>query len=344
MIFINKKPFLPFYLIKAFIFVLLALFIISFHQGCSLFKFKSSGPVIFGGSGGGGGNNSGTLDTSFGNQGIVTFDYNAQDDIVRTMAIYNDKIYIAGETGLNAFLLKYNSNGDLDTSFGNQGVVIFDNNGRFDYFRTMAVYNDYIYLAGETYYNTGPNIPIDALLIKYDLNGNLDNSFGNNNGFATFGDNVNAYRATTMVIYNNYIYLAGEARIYGNNVSGDVLLLRCDLNGNLDTSFGNQGIVIFNNSNYNNWDIARAIAIHNNAIYLAGNTIQGNNATDILLLKYDLNGNLDTSFGNNGLVTFNNPNNPNGNSNDNGASMAIYNNKIYIAGTSFQNNTDILLL
>ena len=76
----------------------------------------------------------GSLDTSFGVGGIVTttvgvFDINSLAGSAKSVAIQNDgKIVVAGQSynGLNYDfgVVRYNYNGSLDTTFGNNGKVI----------------------------------------------------------------------------------------------------------------------------------------------------------------------------------------------------------------------------
>ncbi|MFN4220491.1 MAG: hypothetical protein ACK4GJ_06205, partial [bacterium] len=174
-----------------------------------------------------------------------------------------------GVTGNDVLLLRYNDNGTLDNSFGNNGFAIFgDNNNVNDVASAMAIHNNKIYIAGVT--------GNDVLLLRYNDNGTLDNSFGNN-GVATFDYNNRDDNARAIAFDNNYIYLAGYT-LGGNS---DVLLLRCDFNGNLDISFGNNGFATYHNAN----EIAYAMAIDNNFVYLAGDIYQ-NSEYNTLLLRF----------------------------------------------------------
>src|SRR3954468_327865 len=81
-------------------------------------------------------NSNGSLDTSFGMNGIATTDLGSLSDSAYAMAIQSDgKIVLAGETTRSTTdfaLVRYNANGTLDTSFGGTGKVISDLSGDTD--------------------------------------------------------------------------------------------------------------------------------------------------------------------------------------------------------------------
>jgi uncharacterized delta-60 repeat protein len=134
-------------------------------------------------------NSNGTLDTSFGNRGIVVHNNAAggsSDDL--GISIYVDsigKIYVAGCSrnggGNNDMVIwRYNSNGMLDTSFGNGGIVVHHNaaGGSGDDVGN-SIYvdsNGKIYVTGYSW-NGGGNK--DMVIWRYNSNGSLDTSFGN---------------------------------------------------------------------------------------------------------------------------------------------------------------------
>ncbi|MEC4679021.1 MAG: delta-60 repeat domain-containing protein, partial [Nitrospirota bacterium] len=75
-------------------------------------------------------NANGSLDTAFGNNGIVTTAIGTGHDFAKTIKIQTDgKILVAGTVFSAALpgqfaLARYNANGSLDTGFGNNGIVI----------------------------------------------------------------------------------------------------------------------------------------------------------------------------------------------------------------------------
>jgi uncharacterized delta-60 repeat protein len=64
-------------------------------------------------------NSDGTLDTTFGSNGIVIQPIGSRDDFGISLAIQPDgKILLGGYCGYNFCIARFSSNGTLDTSFG----------------------------------------------------------------------------------------------------------------------------------------------------------------------------------------------------------------------------------
>lgn len=71
-------------------------------------------------------NSDGSLDTTFGISGIANTDFGGTNDQIGIGVLTNNKILIAGTSGNNLALARYNSNGDIDTTFNNNGFTIFN--------------------------------------------------------------------------------------------------------------------------------------------------------------------------------------------------------------------------
>jgi uncharacterized delta-60 repeat protein len=121
----------------------------------------------------------GILDSSFGDGGKVTTDFSDNSDRAYAVAIQTDgKIIVAGSTGSDFALARYNSNGTLDSSFGDGGKVTtnYSVSGPGDSGRAVAVQSDgKIVLAGYSYDSTEYE---EFALLRYNSNGILDSSFG----------------------------------------------------------------------------------------------------------------------------------------------------------------------
>src|SRR5438128_3900097 len=81
-------------------------------------------------------NTDGSLDTSFGTGGMVMTDLGSQFDAAYAMAVQtNGKIVVVGQTegvGYDFGMVRYNTDGSLDTNFGNGGIVVTDFAGSYD--------------------------------------------------------------------------------------------------------------------------------------------------------------------------------------------------------------------
>ena len=129
-------------------------------------------------------NSNGTLDTSFGTGGKVITDF-TRDDSTFSVAVEPDgKILAAGmadvSRGYGFALVRYNSNGTLDASFGAGGIVttdfgLLDQGFSVAYAASLAVQPDGgIVAAGRAYFNGG----FHSGLARYNSDGTLDANFG----------------------------------------------------------------------------------------------------------------------------------------------------------------------
>ncbi|MCX6873578.1 MAG: hypothetical protein NTW21_07195 [Verrucomicrobia bacterium] len=127
-------------------------------------------------------NANGTLDTTFGGTGKVTTDIGSGDDFGKSVAIQRDgRIVVAGHSmhsGSVFAVLRYNSNGSLDTSFGGTGMVTTDISNN-DYATSLAIQPDgKMVVGGRSYKEHSGTYYFDIALVRYNSNGSLDTSFG----------------------------------------------------------------------------------------------------------------------------------------------------------------------
>lgn len=118
----------------------------------------------------------------------------------------------------------------------------------------------------------------------------LDSTFGNNGKFI-----IPSISAPVDVFYENNKYLL----IYHNGVCS------VNYNGTLDTSFGNQGSITFNDENSNEAYLIKGAKRINGYVYIYGQkVINGNTNKDGFIIKITPEGNYDLSFGTNGKSIF----------------------------------------
>jgi uncharacterized delta-60 repeat protein len=242
-------------------------------------------------------NTDGSLDTSFDGDGKLTMDFGDGNDCASAVAIQSSgKIVVAGYSyttgGYNFALVRYNTNGSLDSSFYGSGTVITDFGGS-DCAYAMAIQPDgKIVVAGYT--SSGS----DFALARYDTNGAPDTSFGSGGKLTTnFGNNDYAY---AMAIQSDgKIVVAGYTT---NNVNNyDFALARYNTNGSLDTTFNSNGKLT---TNFDSKDAAQATAIQSDGkIVVVGYIWISSSNIDFALTRYNTDGSLDQTFGSNGIVT-----------------------------------------
>ena len=128
----------------------------------------------------------------------------------------------------------------------------------------------------------------------------------------------------------------GKIVVSGGEYNGtdlDVLVLRYDVNGTPDDTFGANGVVIYDSGNGN--DLGRRLSIQSGSkIVVTGRSPNGTDY-DVLVLRYNAGGGLDNTFGVNGVVNFDM-----GKGNDYGEGVVVQADaRIVISGGSY-NGTD----
>jgi len=188
----------------------------------------------------------GSLDPSFGNGGKVVTSITSGQDKSYGVSIQTDgKIVVAGYststvTGKDFTVVRYNSDGSLDDTFGNNGVVTTDlQTGSDDIAYSIAIQTDgKIILAG--YSDNGSNK--DAALVRYNNDGSLDNTFGNNGVVLTDFENSQQDEIKVVKIHQ----LTGNIIVGGSSVIstyvGKPVVARYLTDGTLDNTFNSNGI------------------------------------------------------------------------------------------------------
>jgi len=236
----------------------------------------------------------GNLDSTFGNNGKVFTDIGAgSTDIGQTLQIQGSgKIIIGGYSNVNGandfILVKYNSTGTLDTTFGVNGKIITDVSGN-DFVYDMEVQTDgKIILAGSAYTTN-----YEFAMIRYTNVGVIDTTFGNNGKVLTdIETNSTDYGSSIKILNDGKILFTGTSNKGSGN---DIALVQYTNNGVIDTTFGANGKVTTDIGS-NTTDYATSIQVTGTGkILVAGYTSSFNN--DFALLQYNSSGLLDSEFG-----------------------------------------------
>jgi uncharacterized delta-60 repeat protein len=249
-------------------------------------------------------NSDGTLDSSFGTAGKVTTDIGTNSaDYSTAMAVQSDgKILVSGYFNAggsrNFVVVRYNSNGTLDASFGTGGKVTTDIGTNSDDQASAVTFQSdgKILLAGGS--NAGGSF--DFAVVRYNSDGTLDASFGTGGKVTTdIGTNSSDGANAIALQSNGKILLAGQSNTSG---SPDFVAIRYNSDGTLDASFGTGGKVTTDIGTSSD-DRPYGIQIESDGkILLAGNT-NASGSYDFAVARYNSDGTLDSSFGTSGKVT-----------------------------------------
>jgi uncharacterized delta-60 repeat protein len=125
-------------------------------------------------------NADGTLDTSFNKTGKVTCTVGTGKDVARSVAVQSDgKIVVAGHSSTDGkyefALVRYNTDGTLDTSFNGTGKVTTGIGGREDEGYCLALQTDGKILVAGNSINSSREY--EFALVRYNTDGTLDPSF-----------------------------------------------------------------------------------------------------------------------------------------------------------------------
>lgn len=271
----------------------------------------------------------GDLDTTFGINGKVSNDFATRPDVAYSVIVQPDnKIilggYMSDQYSQNFAVIRYNRNGSLDTTFGNNGKFSLDTFGKYDNIRAVRLQsNGKIILGG--WAHRFDNNKTGFALIRLNTNGTLDTTFGTDG--KVFIDITNGYAYSMKIQSDDKIILGGYS---WNTLNSDFTLVRINADGSIDTTFGNQGIVLTDLLSSGDDAIAAIEILSNGKILATGSSLKlGGYDFDIVLVRYNTDGSIDNTFGTNGIVRTTRP------ENNRGTAIAVdLNNKIYICGAN----------
>jgi uncharacterized delta-60 repeat protein len=193
-------------------------------------------------------NPDGSLDPTFGSAGIVTTDLRKSIDEIYDVAILPDGHIVAAgisqrkpSSDTSDFaLVRYNSDGSLDTTFGTGGRVIKDFFGRDDSLTSLAVQSDgRLVVAGYAAQDSGDPF---FTFVRYSEDGSLDSTFGEGGLAIT---HIRGYFGVCALGIQPDGRILGAGPVHrGGAFSDDLGLIRLNFDGSLDVSFGSDGLAL----------------------------------------------------------------------------------------------------
>src|SRR5262245_1688521 len=211
------------------------------------------------------------------------------------------KIVVAGDanvSGVDQFaLVRYNSDGSLDSSFNSNGKV------------TTAVGTGTCRGEGVTLQEDGKIVVVGHsfnaegqscfTVLRYGADGSLDTGFGDSGKVTTAV--AKESNANSVAMQNDgKIGVEGKAYHDGNN--NDFGVVRYNVNGKLDSSFNQTGKAT---ADFRAHDLPRSVAVHSDGRIVVAGYTTNENKKQCALACFKANGNLDTSFNGTGKVITN---------------------------------------
>ena len=196
----------------------------------------------------------GQLDASYGNGGVVTTALAAHDNVLAISFDEGDgsALLLAGHGAGDDDVLRFNPDGTLDTSFGDDGrapVPLHLNEGEDGYARDLARLADGGYVVTGTVYVPDPTAPSSIVASRFHADGSVVTSFGDD-GVKRIGNDVDRFGGTFVGVRSDGKIVLSGSRNPTSVSSGDhtsplrdVVVAELFPDGSLDTSFGDNGII-----------------------------------------------------------------------------------------------------
>jgi len=250
----------------------------------------------------------GSLDGGFGTNGVVTTLVGTNPD-AQAVALQNDgKIVVAGKGAADPdtpelILARYGTDGSPDRSFGTNGVVTA-RTGSFavNQVAGLAVApNGKLVIAADV----GPGGVNNFGLLRFNPDGSSDGTFGND-GMAvtemtTFASTASATQCTAAIPGGLVLQPDGKVVEAGSldlespgRSTTRVGLVRYNLDGSLDSTFGTGGILVTGLQTTTGATVARQ---SDGRLVAGGTGGPGGGGVGLALARYAADGSLDTTFG-----------------------------------------------
>lgn len=264
----------------------------------------------------------GRVDSSYGNQGV--FLYNNFAGSSSTSGSYSRvlKILPQSETRIllhcmsdgseGNFLLAITSNGQIDSSYGINGIQDFN---AFDQINEREFYHSVVLLSNgsafihATSYDSTLWTHVNNYLIKLKPNGTIDSGFGIL-GKQIINTNIPVYH-TINHLYLNSLELQGNSTLISlmDSKNGDYqVVVRFNQDGRIDSTFGVNGLCelpfVGSIGIHNLFNPEACKVLKNNYIVVTGRAIDSNQTShtmDVLVVLIKADGKIDSSFGSQGI-------------------------------------------
>jgi uncharacterized delta-60 repeat protein len=276
---------------------------------------QSDGRIVVGGSARDGSSSfafarylpSGALDPSFGDSGTVLVPYAGGDAEVNAIALQGDDIVAAGDvttaTGEVFALIRLLANGEVDATFGSNGIVLTDFGSDGQAWAVLVQPDQKIVAVGDAC--SGGNCGI--ALARYLPDGMLDPDFGMGGKVLAFTDTPGGPEQASA----QAAALDGAGRILAAgfvSALGQFALARFNSDGGVDTTFGANGLWRGRFTDLSSNDIIYGIRRQRDGSFLVGGeteiSFRSNQAVQMRLTPdadFDVNfGIVLTSFGQRG--------------------------------------------
>ncbi len=243
----------------------------------------------------------GQIDKSFNEVGdAVVWKHGEPDNLMAVLVEPDGRIVGGGAARNEDFaIVRLRPDGTHDQQFGNGGEVEIDLGSTAEQALAAIRQPDGKYLlAGDTKTASG----VDAALVRLQPDGSLDESFGSGGKLIAYsGTWDDTIHALALQPDGKLIAVGCTSAAANTSASGDTLLIRCNSNGTLDTSFDQDGTLIWRVSE--SFDRAKSVAVQQDGkIVVVGESIRDDRKY-AFAARVNSDGAIDESFGQRGVVS-----------------------------------------
>ena len=237
-------------------------------------------------------NTNGTIDSTFGNNGYAEYGFGTNEDAANAVKVLSDgSILVAGysrQPSKRSTLVKYTTDGVVDSTFGVNGVLIISNaGGTTDQITSIDQLVDGTIVS--TGFKTSSSGASSAIAFRID---NLGNSLGGIVNLSSGSDS-----RASAILSDGYQYY-----IVGNN-STATFITKLDTLGVIPTSFNNGNYVSLSGGGPITY-LAGIARQWDGKIVVCGSSGQTNFTRGWMIARFNANGLIDPTFGTNGKVIY----------------------------------------
>ena len=232
---------------------------------------------------------------TWGYPGIINTDFaNLDWEHISAAVLQSDgKIVVSGYAGINFdwLIARYKADGSVDSTFHFDGYISEDEGG-FELAASIGV-------------TASNNILVSGIVNskittrQYQPDGSLDSGFGINGSRQVNLENISG--GDMAISHDGKIYLCGsqsQSNVY------KLIVIRLLANGQLDNSFGANGISEITMPSFPSSIVKVAVLSDGSAILVADDLSNFGNNSNLLVCKLKMNGSLDGNFGLNGSASY----------------------------------------
>jgi uncharacterized delta-60 repeat protein len=246
-------------------------------------------------------NSSGSFNLSHGSNGIKYLKINGTDEQIYKLLKQSDNKIIAigkvsNELGTinGTALVKYKTDGSIDSSFGTNGIVSIEDPS-FVFHSALLQSDQKIILAGNKY-SGGEFFENNIALIRLNNNGAVDNGFGLAGTVLLSSSITNGFGNAAVLSDNGSIVVAGKDYVNFENI----VVFRILNNGSLDNEFGSNGRT-FINLGLQESQVGSVALQPDGKIIIGGHVIDQNGLSGFFCLRLLANAAIDNTFASNGI-------------------------------------------